>query len=497
MRLSVVPLVSNPWDVTLSHARQQPWSLLLELSGGGGGASKDSSSRKMGRRFQRPTFHAILQHIFLSLLSGAIVTYAVVLPLFGTITELFARSAILTTCLLTTLATLTSVLDGVSHEIDPSQYLYPSSKSVRKLRNKVAYLALAVSLLSIALVVATAGEAPIIYIGRLYMNLPIISGIMATYMYIIDETIRTALFNPRADIHQIVDELHDDTSENTRLLVILLSLLCDLSLVKEVRRPSHQGGIGGPERDELKLSEKLTNVMANIFLLQLDQQTEAPLEEDAFRISILESLGGPSLLENTSDGIERHQKIINAWIDQPSPRSRKLQEPLSTPLVRGLCVFIGGFGKALEICATTSCGETWKIPPAAFVCMNFAVQATARCLVRSLTPSGRTLCDWKSSHLSIQVPAALQALFQLRNGIVRHSKIVNNGETNSLTLVSNTTGGHLTGECGVIVRACDTAATSILQSLRSLKGLGRIELSLDLDCLEWTNTLLKRHTTTQ
>ena len=241
--------------------------------------------------------------------------------------------------------------------------------------------------------------------------------------------------------------------------------------MQEVRRPSHQSGIGGPERDELKLSEKLINDMANIFLLQLDQQTEAPLEDDVFRISILESLGGSPLPANTSDVIERQQKIISGWIDQPSPRSRKLQEPLSTPLVRGLCVFIGGFGKALEICATTSSGETWKIPPAAFVGMNFAIQAIARCLVRSLTPS-----DWKSSHLSIQVPAALRALFQLRNGIFQHSKIANSGETNGVTLVSNKIGGHLTGEYGVIVRACDTAAISILQSLRSLKGLGRVEL---------------------
>lgn len=491
MRLSTFPLVSNPLDTSFRHFLKNPWSLF-----GSDAAAKNAPP--VGRRFQRPTSHAVLQHVILSLIIGFAVAYAAVLPLICRNGNDFERSATLLSCILTVLGTLVSVLDGDSHEVNVKLYLYPSSSNwyaqlCSKIAQHVAYIAVAASPLSILLAVlmTTSSEAPSRHVGWLYAKLSIATILMAMYVFIMDEAIRTALFHPRPNIHQMVEELYDDTTPVTRLGVILHSLLCDQSLVKEVWSPSQKPGMAGPEREEMILSEKLTKHMASVFLCRIDPQTEAPLEEDVLRIAILESLGGRLHPSDTSGVSERHQKSVNEWIDRQILRGQLLHEPLSTPLVRGLYVFLGGAGESLAICATSSDVDTWKIPPAAFVCMEFAVQATARCIVRSLTPSGRTLCDWKSSHLSIQVPASLQALFQLRRGIVQYSKFVNR-ETNGRALASNEIGAHIPAQYGEIVRACDMAASSIMHSLKCLKGLGRIDLSLSRECLDWTNTLLAR-----
>ena len=123
--------------------------------------------------------------------------------------------------------------------------------------------------------------------------------------------------------------------------------------------------------------------------------------------------------------------------------------------------------------------------------------AIGRCITRSLTSSsGQILRDWKCSHLSIQIPTALVAIYKLRCGVVQYSKMVNPNDTKLRFNVSGSSfiGAHLVKEYGQVVRTCDSVASLILQSMKSLQG-GRIDQTLlDRDCQEWINDLTDQFT---
>jgi hypothetical protein len=521
VRLSTFPLISNPWDNTLQlFLRQNLWKNLLYHSNPLNTAAQNIEPRKkqrdeifVGRRLRRPTMYTTAQHIVLSLVASFLIAYIAVVPLSinngnSNPLRLFVRSVHTASCILTMLGSLVSILDGASHEINPYLLLDPSSSKTNWYKNissnvstRVACTTLIVPIMSILLTLFVVRDLDYVSytnIAPLYILLLRNCTLMALYVHIMDEMMRTSLFHPRPDLSKMVNELSDEMPNVALLGVILNSILCDPALVQQVVHSSHQLGIGGPERDELKLSKKLTKQMASVYLTSSATQSEAPLEEDVLRVIILETMGGGTRCHSstTKSMSERHRKIISEWIDRPVPRrqSTKLQEPLSSLLLRGLCIFIGGAGEALTICAQSSeNARMWKIPPAMFCCLELCIEATKRFVVCSLTPSGRTLCDWKSSHLSIHVPSVLVALYQLRQGIVQYSKLVHS-ESNCLEYTVTEIGAHLTKEYGQIVQDCDLAAISILRSMKSLKGLGRIDLALDPDCLEWKNLLIARNT---
>jgi hypothetical protein len=459
----------------------------------------------VGRRFQRPTVYATTQHIVLALIASVIVAYVIIFPLSNVDVDdengrLFLRSVHLTSSVLATLGSLLSVLDGVSHEINPFVLLEPTNHNwyinlCGTLVRNVIFTAVVVPIFSILL---TTFVIPIsdfrshhVSLTQLHIQLTTSCTLIAFYVTSMDEMLRTSFFHPRPNLTKMVNELSDETPEVTLLGVMLNSLLCDATLVQQAVNSSFPKSVSGPERDEVKRSEELTKKMTRVFLTPRKEHTpsEAPLEEDVLRILLLELLGGGRRES------ERHQRMIHAWIDRPVPRrqSSKLQEPLSCLLVRGLCTFIGGAGEALVLCSQSSDPGKWTLSPSIFCCLELAMEAVRRCLVRSLTPDGEhTLRDWKSSTLSIQVPSTLTVLHQLRRGVVRYS-IATVQRDNSLGRGVGHVGIQfpLSKPCGQLVQKCDSAALSILQSMKSLKGLGRVDLAIaDRECLEWKTLLL-------
>lgn len=527
VRCSPFPLVPYPLDAKLRAFWKHPIAFLQrEASPIIQQQMMKQQTSDMGRRHQRPSVLSYFQHAVLSVVTGFMVYYAVKFPTMFQNNDLLVCDALFIACILTLGSTLTSLVDGVSHELDPYKYLYPLETMWPKSTTTTSFVPWPfvsiplVSIMSASLFVG--GGLSALGDVVLFSKLLIGCALTTIYIYTIDHKIRMALFNPPADLHGLVEELaNDDTTPLTRLGVMLSSILCDASLVKQVwSGPGSQNSIGGPESEEIILCETLFETMANILLRPIDPSTEAPLDEDVLRIAILESMGGKLATDSSSslsgnESTERHEKEINKWIGLPTPVrvSGSRVEHLSIPLVRGLCVFIGGFGKALTIICSSSATDsvrgttaqpkparcTWTLSPAVFVCLDFAVTAVARCIVRSLSPSGRTLSDWTSAVLSNEIPVALKALHGLREGIAEYSiRTTNDEKADVRPQVANQIGSNLSSpDHWKIVRACDSAATRILESARSPSGHGRINLLLDPACLEWKHELMARNVPSQ
>lgn len=517
-RFSTFPLISNPWDVSFQQFLQKFWnSLLLDIRGPEAVVIAQQYQQTppvqtveafVGRRFQRPTLYTMTQHIVLALVASMTVAYATVFPLSHLDVDdenerSFLRSVHLTSCILTLLGSLISILDGFSHEINPFVLLEPTNcdwytNLCRALARNVICTAVIVPAFSILLTkfVLPGFDVKSYHLGMLQMHIQLTTNciLLAFYVTSMDEIVRTSLFHPRPNLTKMVNELSDETPEVTLLGVMLNSLLCDATLVQQVVHAPVPTTMNGPERDELKRSEELTKKMARVVLTPRKEYivSEAPLEEDVLRILLLEILGGGR------QESERQQRMIHAWIDRPVPRrqSSKLQEPLSSLLVRGLCTFIGGIGEALMLCSQSSDSRVWKLSPSFFCSAELATEAVKRCLVRSFTPDGtHTLCDWKCSHLSIQVPSALTALHQLRRGVVRYGILMVQNDNSLGREVGNfSTHAPLSKPYGKLVQKCDSVALSILQSMKTLKGLGRVDVAItDRECLEWKTLLLARN----
>lgn len=133
--------------------------------------------------------------------------------------------------------------------------------------------------------------------------------------------------------------------------------------------------------------------------------------------------------------------------------------------------------------------------PGALACADFAITGASRCIVRGLTTSGRPRADWKSSHLSMLVPAALAAAFRLRAGVSQYAEQL--GKTNnSISITESKAGtGWQTGahnpELMSLMYTCDKTAISILHVLKSQHS---VDLPLDNECLAWIDQLSKRKT---
>jgi hypothetical protein len=461
----------------------------------------------IGRRFQRPTVYTTTQHIVLALVASVTVTYVVVFPLSNLNVDneneqSFLRSVHVTSSILTVLGSLLSILDGVSHEINPFVLLEPTNHKwyanlCHTIARNVIYTAVIVPILAILLtkfvLPSSVFQSYNLSFLQLYVHLTANCIMLSFYLTSMDEMLRTSLFHPHPNLTKMVNELSDEPPEVTLLGVMLNSILCDATLVQQVVQSSVPTSMSGPERDELKRSEVLTRKMARVYLIPKKEHTlsEAPLEEDVLRILLLELLGGGRRES------ERHERMIHAWIDRPVPRRQpsKIQEPLSCLLVRGLCTFIGGAGEALVLCSSSSDPEKWKLSPSFFCGLDLAMEAVKRCIVHSLTPDGKnTLCDWKSSHLSTQVPSALTALHQLQRGVVRYNMATVQSDKSLGQRVGNAgTRIPLSKAYGQLVQKCDSTALSILQSMKSLKGLGRVDFAItDRECLEWKTLLLTR-----
>jgi hypothetical protein len=489
VKLSIYPLATNPCVEAIQRAWYNPVSFLSHPAD----LQSAALTTVKGRRWQYPTVSLISKGVFFSSVAGLIVYYTTVEPMLGAVAanDPFASSAIRAACVISTLATWIPLLDGVSHEVDPVIYLDFSDSRWYNIISKTFLRQIGSVVIGVPPVAAAASMlffAPITPISwaSLYLGLATASALIAMFSSVFEETLRVKLFHPLPDIDVLVLEAHGSSAAEKNLSIIVSSLLESKSLTDEVLCPSHHFRMGTPEYQELKMSESLIRQMADVFFRPVHPSVEMTIEEDVLRILVLESFGGRPWSTRPSG----HQATVSRWIDPKISHREIGREPASTVLVRALYIFIGGFGEALTICAASA--NRWKISPTAFTAMEFAVIAIERCLVQSLSPSGQTRNDWKGSHLTAQVPSALQAVFRLRCGFIN---FVQAAELTSPLGESSTTfpraeSDDLVRETNYpIMKICDATATKILLSTREH---GRMDQSLDSECLRWTKSLLKK-----
>jgi hypothetical protein len=555
VRLSIFPLASNPWDRTVKNLLYELRKALIhhsyptmsdaqgrqnhnnrvspllaqmpQLMISNSLSEGEETSYLGGRRYARPTMYTTIQHIVISLMASITVAYVGIFPYvtasmsthLDNEIQRYIRSIHIASCIFTAFGSLFAILDGTSHEINP--YLYTNSNQTKwfssiytNIVSRVLYSTVIVPITSMIVAAYTMRwDVGISFTNclQLYVLLLRNCACMSMYLYMCDEAIRTSLFYPRPSVSKMIRQWSGDTSSSTmtQLGIILNNLLCDPSLVEHIVKASYsmtRVGTYSFEKEEILTLEHYTKQMSHVLLSPsyTNASSEAPLEEDVLRIIILEAFGGGSNTNQPHSLCERHERLIREWIDRPITHfqsSKVMVKPLSSALVRGLCVFIGGSGEAFTIIASKISSsivqqKLCKFSMAAFCSLELSVVAIGRCIARSLTSaSGCILSDWKCSHLSIQIPSALIAIYKLRCGVIQYSKIVNQEYSNHRSDLagSKSVGVHLVNEYGQVVRTCDSVASLILQSMKSLQGLGRVDNTLlDRDCQDWKNDLIDR-----
>lgn len=272
------------------------------------------------------------------------------------------------------------------------------------------------------------------------------------------------------------------------------SLLYDSQLIKTVSQPSQNFETVMHERDELIRASNLSQQLARILLSPMVPSNEAPLEEDVFRLAVLESLGG-----------RRGAHNVTEWVHYAVVTGSMVPEPPCLPLLRALCIYIGGLGETLIQCANPTkqirptssrrLAEYWSLPPGCLASAEYAVKAAALFIVQSMTSTdGRLLRDWKSTHVALLVPTVLQAIFHLRTGLVDFGSPPSKSSPSRPSTALTPSGAPRMPanlQLQPLVRECDAAATRVLHSLKIPKGLGRVDLHLDEDCHLWTKSLVE------
>ena len=545
MRLSVYPLAPNPWDCTIknlfselrqsliyhtgsyptdtqlqqkNHHRvsqlfaQQPRSTISSDVPEGTGLTCYGE-----RRYVRPTLYSTMQHFIISMMASITVAY---IGTHSDESQLYKRSIHMASCIFISFGSLIAIMDGTSHEINP--YLYTNSNQTKwfhsiytNIVSRVLYSTMIVPITSMIVAAYTLRwDVGLSFTNHLQLYVLLVRNCACISMYlcIYDEALRTSLFYPRPNVSKIIRQWSGDTSTPTatQLGIILSNLLCDPSLVQNVVNVSYsmtRVGSFSFEKEEILSLEYHTKQMAHVLLSPSYNNTpsEASLEEDILRIIILEAFGGGGDKSQPHSVCERHQCLIREWIDRPKTRcqsSKVMVQPLSSALVRGFCVFIGGSGEVFTIIASQISSssverqKSCKFSMATFCSLELCVVAVGRCIARSLTSaSGSVLSDWKCSHLSIQIPSALLAIYKLRCGVIQYSKMDNQEYLNHRNDLAGSkfVGVHLPNEYGQVVRTCDSVASLILQSMKSLQGPGRIDNSLfDSECQEWKSRLIEQ-----
>ena len=480
-------------------------------------SSNESYKSDTARRLQRPRFDSILKQIVSSALIGIALAYTSVLPFCASINgDIPHKSALISSCAFATVMSLSRLLDGSSHEINPNRYnTSPSLVSLSSVMpsmplSSIGVLILALLCSSLSIEDINGGTT-----GKV-ITMCIFSVVLVTlYLHVFEEILRIILCSPPENMKEVIEEIVDDDRMETFLDVVMCSILhSDLNLVGNLCK-SVKGRLLNLDREELALNEESTKAMSHVLLQKTAaDENGAHLEEDILRLSLLASLGGTG---------EHPNQTIQQWFESQhiSPAGTSSHEFLSVPLLRALCVYIGGLGEALiTVCSNTqnnlkaSMGSPWLLPPGAILCGEYAIRGATRCIVWNLTNSERCRADWRGSHISMLIPVLLQSVCRLENGMIKYSELrrgslpytglprkLIHSTSNSLVIAEEV---KLTPEQKLqliktespellsLYQACTDTAVEIIEKLRALEGTTKIELPVFGECRRWIDSILLR-----
>lgn len=520
VRFSTSPLLLNPLTNDLQGKLSQLSLIsLLESLTGPTYPYKSSAHpntpfqyRGNARRFQQPTYKAILSQGILSAILGYAVAFTSVLPFFPN--EILHgdspyKTALAVSCVAAIIVNLQqTALDGTSHELDPLRYHANQAWKPSIVKTRVKAIGQSLFLVSFLVVSFVAVFCAIFDCGDVSIWAMVgvcilTASIVTIYLYIFDDALRTILCTPPTNMKRVVEEAAGDDRMELYLDVAMCSLLhSDASLVKDLSA-STKPGFSGLEREERKRNDAAIKAMAHNLLNKTSADcTGAHLEEDLLRLAISASLGGVSQNGTSFAGLDKaaayHVENINDWLEPGNTNklAGSRSEPLAVPLVRSLCAYVGGLGEALLSCSmqkTPTLFNTWSLPPGAIACAEYAVRAAARCIVWNFTHSlAKALSDWRSTHLSILVPVLLTSACRLEAGIVEFVRVRSgrrrlSDHLQKLELIRT--------ECPELLplyHACYESCSMILEKLKSLEGIRAIDFDLDHDCQRWTDMILAK-----
>lgn len=517
MRCSSSPLLENPFQTSLRNLMSNlTRDALLDFIAGpassmpGHEIKTPLDYRGNARRLQTPLWTAALSQIFISSFLSSAVAYISVLPLFSntrTHGETPFKVSIILTCIVSSLTHLArSALNGRSHELDPIRH--QSHLSWRTSSRLIVRLTAGSLLIPSLLVLGSAILARNHYRNeseedkqdeRMWFIIAcslVTGSVIYLFLEAFDETVRHLLCTYSQNMRTLVEEIADDDSMETFLDVTIYSLAhSDTSLVSEIGSPS-KPNFHDLEREELRRNDNATRAMATALVRKsMADETSAHLEEDVLRLAILASFGGGNYVESSNPEI---QKNIQSWI-QPETFSKMTisrGEPGVVPLVRALCAYVGGLGEAFYICSGQRGSTTlnpWLLPPGAIVCAIYAVRAATRLILFNLSVSTKTLADWRSTHLSMLIPVFLASAHRLELGMVKfaQSQLPENA-TNTSHLGIFDLFRLESPELLPLYQATFECTLGILEKLKSLEGISRVNFTVSPECSRWIDSILAK-----
>jgi len=508
-----VPLATNQIYASIHRLFKDPFSIAQPGDSPGELLKSPFSRMAQGRRYRYPTLSVILSQCILSIIIGLVVAYTVFpcLPLSQRYQSSdFIQSTLLLASALTVLGSFLFAISALdSHEIDPKSLLQATmadalAPALPWILRRSLFLTIFVPI--VAMVVGYRITTTYEHIdGAPYPTVAIFlelaflyCGPVSLYLLLVDESIRASLFNPVLDLEKIVSENCDDRTPLSRMDVILYCLLLESEIVLDAWKLPEQASKklviqpNAAMEAELQRSEMMCEKVSKV-LLSVPKTPEVMLEADLLRVAVLESLGGQRTLMKAleSKRIQRpflesvgSSYAVQEWLDHRFS-STKGREPLSVPLLRALCGFIGGSGKAILQCAQSPVSAGWILPHGLLSCAEYAVVAMTRCIVQSMTPDG--LPSWNSTHVSTQIPSCLTAVFLLRIGLIQFE-----GLSSTTALAGTLANSPSKIEALRLVRICDSAAAEILLCMSLPPDPRPIDLPLKADCFEWIAELLSR-----
>jgi hypothetical protein len=520
MRCSSSPLLAHPFQTSLQRLMSKlTMNALLDLIAGSDMPNQATRApldfRANARRYQTPLWNAAISQIVISISLSLGVAYMSVLPLFSdsrTHGETSFKVSIILACIIASLTQLArSALNGRLHELDPIRHQsHLSWKSSSRLLVRLTAGSLVIPLLLVlgSAILARShyymgdeeksgdGAAEGEQMGFILACSFVTGSTIYLFLEAFDETVRHLLTTYSSNMRTLVEEIADDDSMETFLDVAIHSLVhSDSSLVNALGSPS-KPNFHDLEREELRRNESATKAMAtNLLRKSMADETSAHLEEDTLRLAILASFGGGKNLERASPTIEIN---IRSWIEPEKFAKMTISkgEPGVVPLVRALCAYLGGLGEALFICSGQK-GPTllnpWLLPPGAIVCATYAVRAATRLILFNLSVSTKILTDWRSTHLSMLIPVFLTSAHQLETGMVKFAqeRLLENS-TNTRHLGNMDLFRLESPELLPLYQTIFECSLAILERLKSLEGIRRVNFTVNLECSRWIDSILAK-----
>lgn len=459
-----------------------------------------SSPQDNARRLQKPFWKSIISQIFLSSSLASVVSYTSVVPIVNasgyasTIT-----SGLVGVCIVATLTQLCqTALNGRSHELDPIQTMYTFDWNRMQFHAMAAYFippSLLVVLWTILFQFYTGNKASGDMISALSISL-VTGNVVYLYLVGIDATIRYWLCYCGVNLSNVVAEMADDDSLGTFLKVVMSSLLHqDTNLVSTLSTPLKQSYHILEHEELLRASRAAKDLAVTLLHKTRADEAGAHLEEDILCLTILASFGRGATIGRITPLQKRN---LMHWI-RPKDRIQSAvprDEPLSAPLLRAICVFIGSLGEALVICSNQAPND-WLLPPGAIACGTYAVRGAARFILFSVESPGNGLADWRASHLSLLIPVFLTSLHRLEFGMIQFVQPTNIKKSNSSNAVTfESTELEIvrlfrqeSPELLPLFEAIREAALTLLEKLHSLENARRVSFAVDHDCSVWINSI--------